>query len=598
MSLKAYRGDAKTLLAFNLDKANAKNLAGFTLYCEPPGKPGYYIFNLLRFKDLSKHAQIATEPATSSVNAPIHKFRWIHVPGLVHQGLQPAYGKYTYTVTPRYFDGNGSLLPIDASLATSLKIEVAPLADDGLDVGFTRGFVQSQAFVRHFTRDAKIRPAGDDLIFDTSTQSGISQSGEAYTYEQEYEWLGFTARTKIFDLLNEVVAAKSLRLDVFAYDLNEPDLIELLLELARQGRVRIILDRSSLHHNKGGTASEDKFEALFRKAMKGDADILRGNFGRYAHDKVLIVSRKSGNTLKPEKVLTGSTNFSVTGLYVNSNHVLIFNDPKVAGWYAKVFSVAWDQKVKAAAFRGTTEASTSFKLGPSGSPRLAITFSPHEETFAETVLDGIADRIAKEGKKGKTTGSVLFAVMGLSTGTGPVLPALRKLHENQAMFSYGISDSPGGIYVYRPGTTAGVLVTGKPVNTQLPPPFSQVPKLENHQVHHKFVVCGFNGSDPVVYCGSSNLALKGEQVNGDNLLAIHDEDIATVFAIEALALVDHFDFLDRHATKAKQGPNAKKPADKPAAAANAGWFLSTTDRWTRPYFDLSDLRSVDRRLFA
>jgi hypothetical protein len=87
-------------------------------------------------------------------------------------------------------------------------------------------------------------------------------------------------------------------------------------------------------------------------------------------------------------------------------------------------------------------------------------------------------------------------------------------------------------------------------------------------------------------------------VNGDNLLAIHDEDIATVFAIEALALVDHFDFLDRQATKAKQGPNAKKPADKPAAAANAGWFLSTTDRWTRPYFDLSDLRSVDRRLFA
>jgi len=43
-------------------------------------------------------------------------------------------------------------------------------------------------------------------------------------------------------------------------------------------------------------------------------------------------------------------------------------------------------------------------------------------------------------------------------------------------------------------------------------------------------------------------------VNGDNLLAIRDEDVATAFAIEALALVDHFNFLDRAAA----GPKAKK----------------------------------------
>ena len=49
----------------------------------------------------------------------------------------------------------------------------------------------------------------------------------------------------------------------------------------------------------------------------------RGKFGRYAHDKVFIVSNEGG----PTKVMTGSTNFSVTGLYVNSNHVLIFDDP-------------------------------------------------------------------------------------------------------------------------------------------------------------------------------------------------------------------------------------------------------------------------------
>ena len=49
-SLKAYRGDAKTLLAFNLDKASTKNLAGFTIQCQPQGQDAYYLHNQLQFK--------------------------------------------------------------------------------------------------------------------------------------------------------------------------------------------------------------------------------------------------------------------------------------------------------------------------------------------------------------------------------------------------------------------------------------------------------------------------------------------------------------------------------------------------------------------
>ena len=120
-----------------------------------------------------------------------------------------------------------------------------------------------------------------------------------------------------------------------------------------------------------------------------------------------------------------------------------------------------------------------------------------------------------------------------------------------------------------------------------------------HQVHHKFVVCGFNGSDPVVYCGSSNLALGGEEANGDNLIAIHDGGVATVFAIEAIALVDHFEFLDRAASTAKRQTKPKaKFASKQQLAASAGWFLSTDDSWVDPYFDPKDLHFVDRQLFG
>src|SRR5260221_5946651 len=131
-SLKAYRGDAKTLLAFNLDMASAKNLAGFTIQCQPQGQDAYYLQNQLQFKTPGDHAQDATEPANSSINAPIHKFRWIHVPGSVHQGTKPFLGKYCYTVTPRYFDDKQSLLPLDSKLGAAVLIDVIPFEKGGL----------------------------------------------------------------------------------------------------------------------------------------------------------------------------------------------------------------------------------------------------------------------------------------------------------------------------------------------------------------------------------------------------------------------------------------------------------------------------------
>jgi hypothetical protein len=592
-SVKAYVGDAKTLLAFNLAKADTKGLAGFTIQCQPGDLPSYYLFNQLQFEKPEAHAHDATEPPNSTINAPLHKFRWVHTPGSMHQGLEPFLGKYTYTVTPRYFDESSSLLPMDPKRSVSVSVDVLPFKKGRLEVGFTRGFTQSQAFVNHFGIKAPIRPKSDALLFDTSAMAGANAAGKQFTFADEYRWMGYTAREKVFDILDEVAKSRTLRLDMFAYDLDEPDSIDRLLKLAAQGRLRLILDNAALHHNADGTKDEDEFEALFNKAKKGKSAIVRGHFSRYAHDKVMIVSGSSG----PRRVLTGSTNFSVTGMYVNSNHVLIFNDEDVAKTYSQVFEEAWATNAKAGAFQKSPLAAQEFTFATRGTPTAEITFAPHQKDFAASLMTKVTDRILREGKSGKITGSVLFAVMDLGSGDGPVRPALNALHKDQSIFSYGISDSTDGIKLYSPKTKTGVLVTGKPVNTMLPPPFNQVPGVGiGHQIHHKFVVCGFNTPDAVVYCGSSNLATGGEESNGDNLLALRGPDVATVFAIEALALVDHFSFLDRYA----KAPNGKRvaPAAKAAAAVAAKWFLSTNDKWTIPYYDLDDLRSVDRRLFG
>ena len=68
-----------------------------------------------------------------------------------------------------------------------------------------------------------------------------------------------------------------------------------------------------------------------------------------------------------------------------------------------------------------------------------------------------------------------------------------------------------------------------------------------------FAVAALSYHCQCIHCGSSNLALGGEAENGDDLLAIHDADVATAFAIEALGLVGHYSFIDRMANPKKQG---------------------------------------------
>jgi hypothetical protein len=566
-SVNAYIGDNKTLLAFNFaSQADARNLAGFTIRCAPPGGQAYYLVNFLQFQDPSKHAQVAGELPHSTANAPIQKYRWVHVPGSNHQGVKPAAGKYTYTVTPRYFDNNQSMKALDNSLSASVTVPVAPFKKGSLALGFTRGYMQSEAFARHFGPHASLQPAGKPLTYDTSQQAGTNPAGQTFTFADEYNWMGSTARQQVFDVLNQVLADDSLQVDVFAYDLNEPDVLNILVQLAASGRVRIILDNAKLHV--GGTP-EDKFTTLFQQKAKAPAAILRGCFARYSHDKIFIVS-KNGNAIR---VLTGSTNFSVTGLYVNANHVLVFDEPQVAAEYAKVFQESWQvlSKTKtpsaaaANAFSGNPLATQPFQYQSASVPKMSITFSPHTTADVTTILNGISGRITQEAKA--TKGNVLFAVMQLQNSPSPVYQTLANIHGTPSLFSYGISDMPGGIYLYAAGSKNGVLVTGK-TSAELPPPFDQLPTPPGHEIHDKFVVCGLNGNDPVVYCGSSNLATGGEQQNGDNLLQIHDADVATVFAIEALLLVDHYNFLDRYA-------KTKLPAKKPAVTKASAKAAST-----------------------
>ena len=575
LTVRAYRGDAMTLLAFNLDEQkNTPDFVGFTIeFVVPGGTKKFSQTNMLNFDGVDE--------ARPSTEAPFQKFRWLHVPGSRFQPLnETKYGIYTYHISPRYWDTvNDKLKPIDNNLTVSLDIKVDTFDEEDIQVSFTRGFTTSQAYVGRFGDNSNIIPPGSALIPDINVVSGTDPKGHTYTFKDQYEWMGFKAREKTLTLLDEVIADNKLSVEIFAYDFNEPAVMDRLLKLAAKGRIKMILDISTStkegETTGHGTASstETKFFNQFKNVKVNGAGIVRGKFSRLQHHKVIIVKKNN----VPVKVLTGATNFSITGFCVNANHVIIFDSPKVAQKYHEVFEASWGT-AKMKAFRGTTLSQKAFQFSPPDTPLSIINFAPHEEARTTEILDAITSRIDK------AKSAVLFSVMSLASNTGgSVVPKLREVHKNPDIFTYGVSDSVKGVSLYKPGRKNGLLINAQSLKNVLPPPFDKEVKIKAHNIHHKFVVVDFNKPTAVVYCGSSNLALGGENSNGDNLIEIRNQEIATVFAIEALRLVDHYHF------RANQ-INAEENNDP--------IILKKTNSWAKPYYDKTDIKFLDRNLFC
>lgn len=545
VSVMAYKGDAMSLLSFDLTAPLRKNLAGFTIFFSVKGKgSGTYVFNRMVFPDafLKKNPQIPVEGRNSTLYSPLQKMNWVHVPNTDIETRKAVFGDYTYSITPRYIE-KGVLLPIDKSLTVQLTINVSSFNINKVKVAFARGFVSSAAYASRFgDKNNKVRPPKkqDDLLFDIHQVSGSVKRWDDkakakvlvdYTYAEQHDWLGWQARKTILGFLDAAIKNPAITLKVFAYDLDEPEICRRLLTLAAEGRLKIILDNSGKHGKT--TSMESAFEKKFKATGAGKKDIARGKYSALAHSKVFIWL----NDGKAQKVLTGSTNFSTNGIYINANHVLVFDNSKVAKLYEDVFDASFGKK-NMAAFKKSPFTSTDHTFSK---PAMTITFAPHNTVDADRIFKRISNRIDAAGS------DILFAIMK-DTSNSLILDAVKKQVKGGNIFTYGITDTIGKtnadytVYLYRPDTqlAQGIRVAAKGIRNILPPPLGTVPGLSGYAIHHKFIVVDFKGTDPVVYCGSSNLAFGPEQRNGDNLLEITDKDVVTAFAIEALRLVDHY----------------------------------------------------------
>ena len=593
IAVRAYAGDAMTMLAFDLlNESDRKDFVGFTIEFKNETMSGFKpLNNRVSFspspKGLSKEEK--RQLKYSSVDAPFQKFRWLHVlRNFTKNSEMPFFGKYQYRITPRWFK-NDALESLDLAKSVTVEINVAPFEKEGTKIAFTRGFIVSQAYTERFGSNGNIRPFGSDLVFDPKTTKNdifnkpklpknFPTTINPYTYEEQYAWLGFNARKAIMDFIEEVMIDPKKTFDVLAYDFSESTIAKNFIELSKQGRIRMFLDNHDIKKaddDNGEGKSGPEYKKLFADQFDttNGSTLTRHHFSGLGHCKIFIQKDENNKAIK---VLTGSTNFTANGLYINANHILILTQPKALEYYERLF----EETIKSSEAKTFRNSPLAQEMNVIDS-RFSVGFSPHSNAIAEQILTNVNDKI------NKAQSSVLFAVMELDSA-GSVSQNLKQIHQRDDILTLGITDLKGEkgdikIKLYEPKSKKGVLINGKKKGEILPPPFEKEPSIGiGHQIHHKFVVIDFNTPNATVFCGSSNLAQGGELKNGDNLLMIQDADIATAFAIEAIRLIDHFQFRNRQALATEKGKSI---------------LLKTDNKWYQRYFNPDDLYCLDKKVF-
>ncbi len=562
-TLKLHRGEGMLLIAMNWKNGQPPNdFVGFGIeYQEPGGGAFFPVKNRLNFDGEAGSVSSGKRPPTfSTLVAPIQKFRWVHFP---FNAALP--GDFTYRVTPIFMDAAGTLTK---GVAQTAAITLAEDTYPGvLNVAFTRGFISSQAFVDNYVDDGPI-----DTLLPDKAQDGLTFVPTHPDAAKAYPWMGFEARREMLKLLDHAIADATAKVLVVAFDFNLPDILNKLKTLG--ARARVIIDNSKDHH--GGGAAEDTAEPLLTAA---GVAVKRQHMSSLQHNKTIVVD---GDAV--QRVICGSTNMSWRGLYVQSNNAMVLTGETPVKLFTACFETYWAQP-DTYPTGGTFTTSPSAEWQVLGLPGIdaRIAFSPH--AAKNSVLKSIGDDI-------RTTHSSLFYSLAfLATTPGVIRDALSDVSSRTDVFVAGVSDQKAGVVVAASSSNLPPTFVAA-LDGDAPPPFSNEPTgLAGHssvgtRMHHKFIVMDFNTPAARVYMGSYNMSKAADGSNGENLVLVRDQRVATSYMIEAVRIIDHYQF-----RVAQKAATAIKPLvlSKPPAAGGAPWFAE----------DYTDPRKInDRLLFA
>ncbi len=558
--VKVYEnGDHTCLVWFPADYQPIPDCRGFGIQRKKTGADGKtaieFIRNYTGFSDNDK-------PPADPWRWPIQRFLWWDY--FVRPG-----DKVQYQVVPVAGSKAQGTLQLAQNLASGWtpEIEVTGQVTAHLASYFNKGIIASQWVSRELDQEAKNQKSKK-----TALQDIIKKQNDPLR-----DALSGLLRTQILQVLADVEKGDGT---IYAalYELNDPDLLDALKRLG--SRVNLILGNGAFK------PPDNDENAAIRQELKTNTKInvfdRKVSSGHFAHNKFVVVCDKTGKVA--QKVITGSTNWTVTGLCTQANNALIIDDAGVAGAYRQ----QWDL-LRAAGNEfpaSLVQANSKQKTFPIDKAKLTVWFTPtanqedlqQARSLIQNAKEGILFLFFNPGtfqqdpQKWTLLQSVLDRHNPASKGKydpnlyirGVVNQKIAGLTEGEPAEADQTSDGPkptSPVELYAGGAKPPVKL-GKDVLV----PAAIKAKFGHWEaemlsigvmVHSKVIVIDPFGDYPVLMTGSHNLGVKASRANDDNLAIVEGPGtsaVATAYAVNIIAIFQEYrwrQYVAQHASDSK-----------------------------------------------
>jgi phosphatidylserine/phosphatidylglycerophosphate/cardiolipin synthase-like enzyme len=566
IDLKVYdNGDHTCLVWLSEDEKPIPDCLGFTIHRSLKTDANQqaqesYLHGFVGFSDADQF-----DPA-APWKFPLQRFMWWDygvAPGnIVQYAVVPVIGK----------DKDDIQLDNNLASAQTPPMTIAGQASAHIAAYFNKGIVSAQ-WVSRQLKTLGNKPNLNSLITTVGNPLRNALSG--------------LLRPQLLQILDDV-KAKNGQIYAALYELNDPELIQRLAALGQ--KCHLILANGAFKPPANDENAKVRAQ-LHGKVDLHDRLVAKGHF---AHNKFVVVCDSAG---KPQRVLSGSTNWTCTGLCTQANNSIIVDDPGVAA----DFLAEWNL-LKAAGNAyppSLMQANSTSKSFTVDSGTITQWFAP---TGGGQDLD-YARQLINSAQQG-----ILFLFFNPGVFEPDDKPEQWTLlqnilvrhkkgtpHYNPALYIHGVVNQEiAGLTTEDPNKKSSKKHAALDSTNSAPvtlydggknPPQqisygSMVPKAikdafhdwmaemmnQGVHVHSKVIVIDPFGEKPVVMTGSHNLGHKASTQNDDNLMIIEgNAPLAAAYAINIIAIYQTYrwnTYVDAH---------AKDPQVWHGPVANPNW---------------------------
>lgn len=550
ISVHAISGSHTVILAMDATDKGAQGLLGFSLHrTDHTENEAGWLKGFKTFQETMPHP--SPGQLVSTYDHPIQAFMW---------GDYTAKHDHTYTykVVPVY----GT--PSELNHGKPVEVTISTVNEDmGVHaVYFNRGVAGSQAYACKY---GEVPPKSQAAL----------------------DWLSRGLEKAMLDFIGKA-KGKKYALRAAVYEFNYRPALKAFLKASRSGAdVKIVYDSRGYKVNKdtGEVTYKDKKpvkssdeaidEVGIRKLM-----IRRTKSPSYISHNKFIVLLENG---EPKEVWTGSTNFTMGGIFGQSNVGHVIRDKDIANSYCEYWKVLstdpTNDKIREWTVNNSPVPET---LPPPNS--LTPVFSPRSSLEA---LEWYADRMDK------AENTVCF------TAAFGVNEKLVKVFEKDKEYPrYLILDNPGGQKSVKDRTrriqedNENLVAIGGELEHGLLDRWreEELANINRHvkYIHTKYMIIDPLCDDPVLIGGSANFSEASTEKNDENMVIVRgNKRVIDMYLGEFMRLFNHYYF--RTIVKRQK----KNPGTKAFRSA----FLEPDDSWKEPYYKKNSVKYKERHLW-